>query len=397
MTMMTGHKAYTILLKRKYQTKGTLKTSFLMRTIIGKNYYEGVNDELILLDNDNDIFSKLEAFISKHNKKTKLFFISYDLKNKIERLESKNLDNISFPMLHCIIPEIILDKEDFESNNPVENQKLTFDPEFSKEEYLTKINKIKTHIQQGDIYETNFCYKWEAYQKLENGYQLYEKLEKLTKAPFSVYAELNNHIILSASPERFLKRRGNQLISQPIKGTSKRSSNIKADMKLINKLKEDPKERAENIMIVDLVRNDLSKVAINNSVTVEELCEVYTFKNIHQMISTVSCEIDSSTSFSEILKGLFPMGSMTGVPKIRAMELMEYYEESKRGLYSGALGVMLPNGDFDLNVVIRTLVYNKNNNCLSFNVGGAITMESCPEKEYEETLVKAKAILDACK
>lgn len=397
MTMMIGHKAYIILLKRKYQTKSTLKTSFLMRTIIGKNYYEGINDELILLDNDNDIFSKLEAFISKHNKKTKLFFISYDLKNKIERLESKNLDNISFPMLQCIIPEIILNKEDFESNNLVKNQKLTFHPEFSKEEYLTKIKKIKTHIQQGDIYETNFCYKWEAYQKLENGYQLYEKLEKLTKAPFSVYAELNNHIILSASPERFLKKRGTKLISQPIKGTSKRSSNIVADMELINKLKEDPKERAENIMIVDLVRNDLSKVAINNSVTVEELCEVYTFKNIHQMISTVSCEIDSSTSFSEILKGLFPMGSMTGVPKIRAMELMEHYEESKRGLYSGALGVMLPNGDFDLNVVIRTLVYNKNNNCLSFNVGGAITMESCPEKEYEETLIKAKAILDACK
>ena len=397
MTMMIGYKAYIILLKRKYQTKSTLKTSFLMRTIIGKNYYEGINDELILLDNDNDIFSKLEAFISKHNKKTKLFFISYDLKNKIERLESKNLDNISFPMLQCIIPEIILNKEDFESNNLVKNQKLTFHPEFSKEEYLTKIKKIKTHIQQGDIYETNFCYKWEAYQKLENGYQLYEKLEKLTKAPFSVYAELNNHIILSASPERFLKKRGTKLISQPIKGTSKRSSNIVADMELINKLKEDPKERAENIMIVDLVRNDLSKVAINNSVTVEELCEVYTFKNIHQMISTVSCEIDSSTSFSEILKGLFPMGSMTGVPKIRAMELMEHYEESKRGLYSGALGVMLPNGDFDLNVVIRTLVYNKNNNCLSFNVGGAITMESCPEKEYEETLIKAKAILDACK
>jgi len=394
---MIGYKAYTILLKRKYQTKGTLKTSFLMRTIIGKNYYEGINDELILLDNDKAIFSKLEAFILKHNKKTKLFFISYDLKNKIERLESKNLDNISFPMLHCIIPEIIRNKEDFETSNPVKNQKLTFHPEFSKEEYLTKIKKIKTHIQQGDIYETNFCYKWETYQKLENGYQLYEKLEKLTKAPFSVYAELNNHIILSASPERFLKRRGNQLISQPIKGTSKRSSNIKADMELINKLKEDPKERAENIMIVDLVRNDLSKVAINNSVTVEELCEVYTFENIHQMISTVSCEVDLSTSFSEILKGLFPMGSMTGVPKIRAMELMEHYEESKRGLYSGALGVMLPNGDFDLNVVIRTLVYNKNNNCLSFNVGGAITMESCPEKEYEETLIKAKAILDACK
>ena len=193
-----------------------------------------------------------------------------------------------------------------------------------------------------------------------------------------------------------MKRRGNQLTSQPIKGTSKRSNDKITDQKLIAKLKSDPKERAENIMIVDLVRNDLSKVAVKNSVTVDELCQVYTFENIHQMISTVTCEVTSKTSFSEILKALFPMGSMTGVPKIKAMELMEEYETSKRGLYSGTIGLMHPNGDFDLNVVIRTIIYNKANECLSFKVGGAITIDSIPEKEYEETLIKADALIKSC-
>ena len=366
-----------------------------MRTIIGENYFNGIKDELILLENDTAIFSKLEAFILKHKKETKLFFISYDLKNKIEELKSENSDSIEFPMLHCIIPEKILAKKEFESSR-TKNQTLTFVPEFSKDEYISKIRKVKHHIQQGDIYETNFCYNWESSSKLKDGFQLFKKLEKLTKAPFSVYAELNNHIILSASPERFLKRRGNQLISQPIKGTSKRSADNKTDLELIDKLNNDPKERAENIMIVDLVRNDLSKVAKKNSVKVDELCKVYTFENIHQMISTITCEVATNTSFSEILKALFPMGSMTGVPKIRAMELMEEYETSKRGLYSGAIGLMHPNGDFDLNVVIRTILYNKANECLSFKVGGAITADSDPEREYEETLVKADALIKSC-
>ena len=366
-----------------------------MRTIIGENYFAGIKDELILFENDATVFSKLDAFILKYKQYTKLFFISYDLKNKIEDLKSENSDNISFPMLHCIVPEKALNKKEFESSN-VGNQNITFSPEFTKEEYLSKIRKIKNHIQKGDIYETNFCYNWESYSKLNDGYQLFKKLEKLTKAPFSAYVELNNHIILSASPERFLKRRGNQLTSQPIKGTSKRSNDKITDQKLIAKLKSDPKERAENIMIVDLVRNDLSKVSVKNSVTVDELCQVYTFENIHQMISTVTCEVTSKTSFSEILKALFPMGSMTGVPKIKAMELMEEYETSKRGLYSGTIGLMHPNGDFDLNVVIRTIIYNKANECLSFKVGGAITIDSIPEKEYEETLIKADALIKSC-
>ena len=367
-----------------------------MNTIIGENYYTGILDDFIIKKEDVDVFNKLESFIKKYKNYTKLFFISYDLKNNIENLNSNKKDKINFPILHCVVPEKTLFKKDFINLKKSENIYIKFKPELTKKDYLSKIKKVKSHIQKGDIYETNFCYNWEAQTKINNPYNIFKKLESLTKAPFSVYSEIGEHVIISASPERFIKKRGNKLISEPIKGTSKRSKNSDLDQRLINSLKNDPKERAENIMIVDLVRNDLSKVADKNSVTVEELCEVYTFENIHQMISTVSCNIDEEISFSQILKALFPMGSMTGVPKVKAMQLMEKYEESKRGLYSGAIGIMKPNGDFDLNVVIRTIIYNKANDCLSFKVGGAITINSLPEKEYEETLIKAEALLKAC-
>ena len=367
-----------------------------MNTIIGENYYAGIKDDLTLNQNDTNIFNKLDWFLEKNKKETKLFFLSYDLKNKIESLESSNKDEIEFPMIRCIIPKKIGLVKDFKSHDKSKNIPLKFKPEISKEEYLNIINQIKHHIQKGDIYETNFCYDWHTKQKVNNPFEIFEKLSKLTKAPFSVYAEIDNHVIISASPERFLKRKGNSLISQPIKGTSKRSKKTNEDNLLIEKLKSDPKERTENIMIVDLVRNDLSKIALQNSVKVEELCKVYTFENIHQMISTVNCKINKNIKFSTILAALFPMGSMTGVPKIKAMELMDIYEKSKRGLYSGAIGVMEPNGDLDFNVIIRTIIYNKENDCLSFKVGGAITINSDPEKEYEETLVKAEALLKAC-
>ena len=367
-----------------------------MNTIIGGNYYTGILDDFIIKKDDLNVFDKLDLFIKKYKNHTKLFFISYDLKNKIENLKSEKKDPINFPILYCLVPEKKQSKNNFINSKKSENVSIKFKPELTKKEYLSRIKKVKNHIQKGDIYETNFCYNWEARNKVNNPYDIFKKLESLTKAPFSVYAEIGEYVIISASPERFIKKRGNKLISEPIKGTSKRSKDLDIDQKLINSLKNDPKERAENIMIVDLVRNDLSKVANKNSVSVDELCKVYTFENIHQMISKVSCEINKDMSFSQILKALFPMGSMTGVPKIKAMELMEKYEDSKRGLYSGAIGVMKPNGDFDLSVVIRTIIYNKANDCLSFKVGGAITINSQPEKEYEETLIKAEALLKAC-
>lgn len=218
----------------------------------------------------------------------------------------------------------------------------------------------------------------------------------LTNPPYGFYADLEKHHIISASPELFIKKRANKLYSSPIKGTQKRDLDPIKDQLLKKQLKDSLKDQAENNMIVDLVRNDLSKIALKSTVKMEELRKVYTFKNIHQMISTISCEISENEKISNIIKASFPMGSMTGAPKIKVMQIMEDCEVSKRGLYSGSFGIIYPNGDFDFNVIIRTLIYNKANHLLSFHVGGAITIDSDPNLEYEETLIKAEALFKAC-
>jgi para-aminobenzoate synthetase component 1 len=203
---------------------------------------------------------------------------------------------------------------------------------------------------------------------------------------------MNHQFLLSASPERYLRKDGNKIISQPIKGTAKRLKSKLDDEKIASDLAKDTKERSENVMIVDLVRNDLSKSAIKGSVKVEELCKVYSFKQVHQMISTVVCEIDEKIAPIQVLKDTFPMGSMTGAPKVSAMNIIEKYENTKRGLYSGAVGYFTPNGNFDFNVVIRSILYNQEKKYVSYSVGSAITAKSNPEKEYEECLLKAKAM-----
>ncbi len=372
-----------------------------MFVILGNKIFSGIKDELTIETDRVNPLNKVDDFICQHSGEHILCFLSYDLKNSIEELYSDNKDHIQFPIIKCIIPSKIESYNSLddisEKEQTSDQEQILFEPELNKEDYLTYIQKIKKHIQLGDIYETNFCYQWNSKAISFNGLSIFKKLSSLTEAPFSIYANLGNHIIISASPERFIKKTGNKLLSQPIKGTAKRGTDENEDGYIIEQLKKDPKERTENIMIVDLVRNDLSKIAVKNSVKVDNLCSVHTFKNIHQMISDVSCEIKKGTLFSDVIKATFPMGSMTGVPKIKAMELMEKYESSKRGLYSGSIGLISPNGDFDMNVIIRTLLYNKTNHCLSFSVGGAITMESDPEKEYEETLTKASSILEACK
>jgi para-aminobenzoate synthetase component I len=251
-----------------------------------------------------------------------------------------------------------------------------------------------SHINRGDIYEANFCMEFFAEKAFINPVEVFKKLDTISDAPFAAFFKNNQHYLLSASPERYLRKEGTKIISQPIKGTSKRFDDEKLDLQSKINLQNDPKERSENIMIVDLVRNDLSHSASKGSVQVEEFCEVYTFKQVHQMISTVVCEVDFSTSLVEIIKSTFPMGSMTGAPKISAMQIIEDLEETKRGLYSGTVGYFTPNNDFDFNVVIRSILYNSQNNYVSFSVGSAITALSEPEKEYEECLLKAKAMFN---
>jgi len=248
------------------------------------------------------------------------------------------------------------------------------------------------HIHRGNIYEANFCQECYVEVAQIDPLETFKKLNAISKTPFATFLKRNGNYLLSASPERYLKKEGNSIISQPIKGTAKRSENLEEDEQLKRNLQHDEKERSENIMIVDLVRNDLSHTAIKGSVKIEELCKVYTFDQVHQMISTVTSKIDEHTHPVDVITSTFPMGSMTGAPKISAMKIIESLEETKRGLYSGAVGYFTPKGDFDFNVVIRSILYNEERNYVSYSVGSAITAKSDPLKEYEECLVKAKAM-----
>jgi para-aminobenzoate synthetase component 1 len=273
-------------------------------------------------------------------------------------------------------------------------REITINQRISKENYLSKVSKMLEHIQRGDIYEANFCMEFFAENAKIDPLEIYHKLNTISEPPFAVYFKNQDHYLLSASPERYLRKEGTKVISQPIKGTSKRNENPILDEQLKSDLAQNEKERSENIMIVDLVRNDLSHTATKGSVQVEELCEVYTFKQVHQMISTIVSEVENTTSPVEIIRTTFPMGSMTGAPKISAMQIIETLEETKRGLYSGAVGYFSPHGDFDFNVVIRSILYNAKNEYLSFSVGSAVTSKAIPENEYEECLLKAKAMFE---
>ena len=344
-------------------------------------------------------------------------YLSYDLKNNIEDLKSQNQDGLFFPDLYFFQPKKLFflkgneleicylnmcDDEVEEDFSEIESQVLDFEFEISdlkieqkisKENYISKISKILDHIHRGDIYEANFCMEFFADAAQLNPLEKYLKLNEISKAPFSVFFKNHKQFLLSASPERYLKKVDMRLISQPIKGTSKRFLDAKQDEKSKLELSQNPKERSENIMITDLVRNDLSRTAQKGSVHVEELCKVYSFLQVHQMISTISSQLNPDFSVVDVLKTTFPMGSMTGAPKISAIQIIEDLEETKRGLYSGSVGYFTPNGDFDFNVVIRSILYNQAEEYVSFSVGSAITSMSIPEQEYDECLLKAKAML----
>ena len=241
----------------------------------------------------------------------------------------------------------------------------------------------------------NFCQEFFAENTALDPVAFFLKLNEAAQAPFSAFYKLNDQYLACASPERFLKKTNNQLISQPIKGTSRRGKTPEEDEQLKTELRNDAKNQSENVMIVDLVRNDLGKSCVAGTVQVTELFGTYSFPTVHQMISTVEGTLQNDLDFVDALENAFPMGSMTGAPKVRAMQLIEQYEKTKRGLYSGAVGYITPEGDFDFNVVIRSVLYNQKNQYLSFQVGGAIVADSVPEREYEECLVKATGVMRA--
>ena len=363
-----------------------------------------------------NVFEDLHQYQSQTN--DWLFgYLSYDSKNDTEDLKSQNFDGLHFPDMFFFQPKKLFllkgnqleisylrfcddeIEEDFEEINQVSkftssSIEIKIEQRISQENYLKKITKMLEHIHLGNIYEANFCMEFYSEEAEINPLEIYQKLNAISEPPFAVYFKNDYHYLMCASPERYLKKEGTKIISQPIKGTAKRVFDIELDEQSKKELSENPKERSENIMIVDLVRNDLSKTATKGSVEVEELCKIYTFKQVHQMISTIISNVEHTKSPTEIIKTTFPMGSMTGAPKISAMQIIEELEETKRGLYSGAVGYFTPNNDFDFNVVIRSILYNSQNKYVSFSVGSAITSLSIPEKEYEECLLKAKAMFE---
>lgn len=338
-------------------------------------------------------------------------FLGYDLKNEIEKLSSDNPDKLGFPDLYFFVPEFLIiikgDSAEVYADEPSavinaigqtsiaykeSNRVLDIKSRFSKAEYLEVVDNIKAHIIRGDIYVTNFCQEFYAEGAAIDPITIFRHVNAASPAPFTTFFRWNDHFVICASPERFLAKRGRKLISQPIKGTARRGKDEAEDKLIKAQLRNETKEQQENVMIVDLVRNDLTKSAVPGTVKIEELFGIYSFSKVHQMISTVVCELDDAVSDVKAIKNSFPMGSMTGAPKISAMRLMEKYERAKRGVYSGAIGYFSPDGDFDFNVVIRTILYNSLGKYLSFQAGSAITFHADAEKEYEECLLKVQAI-----
>jgi para-aminobenzoate synthetase component 1 len=359
-----------------------------------------------------DAFAQLSAFRNANPGWITGFF-GYDLKNETENLQSNNPDQLDFPDLYFFAPKIIIsikgntveitgrnEEEIFETIERLElshgkqQRAIKLQPRFSRPEYVETVEKIQQHIVRGDIYVTNFCQEYFAEDTVINPLSIFSNLNNVSPTPFSTFFKWKGNYIMCASPERFLAKRGSKLISQPIKGTARRDADEAIDKTIIEELRNHPKELQENVMIVDLVRNDLTHSAKPGTVKTEELYSIQSFKQVHQMVSTVVCELRDDVSAVEAVKNTFPMGSMTGAPKISAMQLMEQYERSKRGVYSGAVGYFSPDDDFDFNVVIRTLLYNSTKKYLSFHVGSAITYHANAEQEYEECLLKAKAILE---
>ena len=343
--------------------------------------------------------------------------LGYDLKNETEQLQSDNFDGVGFKDVHFFVPEIVLQLSknsltifceegavqifsaiQFSSGIIEETitSSLEISNRFTQTAYINTIQKLQQHILRGDCYEINFCQDFFSTDAVIDPFAVYQKLANLSPNPFAALYKADDKYCICASPERYLKKKGNKIFSQPIKGTAKRFlTDEQMDETSKQQLLNSEKEKSENVMVVDLVRNDLSKVCKQGTVQVEELFGIYSFPQVHQMISTISGEISGNLDWTDIVKATFPMGSMTGAPKKRVMQLIEQYEQTRRGLFSGSIGYIDPMGDFDFNVVIRSILYNATHRYLSFQAGSAITFYCDATKEYEECLLKAAVLKQA--
>ncbi len=389
--------------------------------VTDKQHFEcaiGANRRIVL-EESKGAFAKLQAFHTESHTPI-AGYLGYDLKNNLFPTLSGNEDALQFPVAAFFEPHIWLKAEagsitltgndagriaEFAERlkHCAENlyevygsdpKPIHLAPRSRREDYLNGARRLMEHIQLGDIYEVNYCMQFAGKATGFEPISAFIALQERTEAPFSVLARMGSHHLLCASPERFLQNAGGRILSQPIKGTARRSTDPFVDAQLKEALRYDPKEQSENVMIVDLMRNDLSRVAARGSVQVEELFGVYSFKTVHHMISSIRATLEESMGPWDAIKACFPMGSMTGAPKLSAMKLIDQQENFKRGLYSGAFGKMHPNGDFDFNVVIRSLLYHSEMEALSLSVGSALTSAALPEKEYEECLLKARVLME---
>ncbi|OWP62078.1 aminodeoxychorismate synthase, component I [Hymenobacter amundsenii] len=339
-------------------------------------------------------------------------FLTYEVKDEVEALSSSNPSGLAWPNLHFFRPQtwLIWQADKLEIHGATAGVRAAIEAtplpplpppnvptlwaRLPRTDYLRAVEAVQEDILNGEVYELNLCQEFTADEVRLDPADVFERLNAASPAPFAGFLRHENHFLLCASPERFVRRTGSELLSQPIKGTIRRGATPAEDEQQRQTLLQDEKERAENLMIVDLVRNDLARVAQTGTVQVPELFGLYPFRHVWQMISSVTAQARPETDVVDLLRAAFPMGSMTGAPKIRAMQLIEQYERSRRGLYSGSIGLIWPSGDFDFNVVIRSLQYRADTGHLSFQVGSAITYDSVPEREYDECLLKAKAILN---
>ncbi|MCW3074029.1 MAG: hypothetical protein JWP69_1098 [Flaviaesturariibacter sp.] len=361
------------------------------------------------IDGDKAALPELDAFLK--NKDWVFGHLSYELKNAFFPASKSRPDRIGFPLFYFFEPIILLAIQGTElciqASDPeaifsaIHEQTLlekkpfnsiSINQSLSKKKYIEKITALQRHIQQGDCYEINFCQEFFSDEAVIDPLLVYQQLVKLSPTPYAAFYKINGSYLLCASPERFLQKEGNKLLAQPMKGTAKRvHGDSIGDETAAAKLKASPKEQAENVMIVDLMRNDLSKICQDGTVTVSELFGIHTFPQVHQMVSTIEGKLQDGICFSDILEATFPMGSMTGAPKKRVIELIDQYETSARGLFSGSVGYF-HKGDFDINVVIRSIQYNEQTAYLSYSVGSGITIYSDPEGEWEECILKGEAI-----
>ena len=366
-------------------------------------------------DSGVDMLTRLQQL---HNKKQDWLFghIDYDYKNELEpKLTSAHAIKTGFPVFYFFIPQTVcyIDAGSQELTIATYNDptaiykaimttqltvslpvlpKLHFSNVINKNDYITTIQKLRTHIADGDCYEINFCNEGYCEKADVVPADVFKALNDISPAPFAAYYRVQDQYMMCASPERYLTKRGDKLLTQPIKGTARRDADHAKDEAIKEALRIDIKERAENVMIVDLMRNDLARVCALGTVQVDELYGIYTFPQVHQMISTVSGAMRHGMPFTDAIRHSFPMGSMTGAPKHKVMQLIEQYEHSRRELFSGTVGYITPDGDFDLNVVIRSIFYNAATKYLSYQTGGAITYDSDPAKEWDEMRLKAWAL-----